>query len=347
MSFRISDKIISRNSPCFIIAEIAQAHDGSLGNAHAMIDLVASVGADAVKFQTHIADAETTIDEPFRVNFSYADKTRFAYWKRMEFTPEQWAGLFDHARDVGLIPLSSAFSLQAVELLKRLNIEAWKIASGEYSNFDLLEPMLKTKKPILLSTGMSDLNELDLTVSLINASKAPLAIFQCTSSYPTPLEEVGLNLLPELAAKFHCAVGLSDHSGKPFPAISAMALGAQLIEAHICYHHSQFGPDTVASLDPKQFKLVVEARDAIYTMMQNPVDKASWSKKTEGVRKMFTRSLALKDDMPQGTVLTGGMLVAKKPGTGIPVIEKDRLIGKTLARDVAANRLLRIDDIYQ
>ena len=115
---------------CFVIAEIGQAHDGSLGNAHAYIDAIANTGADAVKFQTHIASAESTKDEPWRVKFSLQDETRYDYWRRMEFSKEQWVGLKKHADDKGLLFLSSAFSIEAFELLQRVGVSAWKVASG-------------------------------------------------------------------------------------------------------------------------------------------------------------------------------------------------------------------------
>src|ERR1051326_9214643 len=136
---------------CLIIGEVALTHDGSLGMAHAFIDAIANAGADAVKFQTHIAAAESSPAEPWRVRFSYQDATRFDYWKRMEFTEAQWAGLRDHAREKSLKFLSSPFSVEAVELLKRVGVEAWKIASGEFNNTQMLDCILETGLPVLLS----------------------------------------------------------------------------------------------------------------------------------------------------------------------------------------------------
>ncbi|MGI9463747.1 MAG: N-acetylneuraminate synthase family protein, partial [Aestuariivirgaceae bacterium] len=154
-------------APCTIIAEVAQAHDGSLGTAHAYIDAAATAGADAVKFQTHIAAAESTPHEPWRVKFSDQDETRYDYWKRMEFTPEQWAGLKRHADDAGLMFLSSAFSLEAVELLKKIGIAGWKVASGEITNLDMVSAMSATGQPMLISTGMSDFDEIDAAVAAV------------------------------------------------------------------------------------------------------------------------------------------------------------------------------------
>ena len=149
---------------CLIIGEIAQTHDGSLGTAHAYIDAVANAGADAIKFQTHIAAAESTPGEPWRVKFSRQDATRFEYWRRMEFSQEQWHGLAAHARERGLLFLSSAFSPEAVDLLERVGVPGWKVGAGEVSNLPLLEKMARTGKPVILSSGMSDWAELDAAV---------------------------------------------------------------------------------------------------------------------------------------------------------------------------------------
>ena len=158
----ITDLWRSSAAPCFIIGEIAQAHDGSLGTAHAYIDAVAATGADAVKFQTHIASEESSALDTWRVKFSRQDATRYDYWKRMEFTAEQWAGLKQHAEEKGLVFLSSPFSLAAIDLLERLGMAAWKVASGEVTNRLFLDAMIATKKPVLVSSGMSYLAELEL-----------------------------------------------------------------------------------------------------------------------------------------------------------------------------------------
>src|SRR5438094_2671899 len=150
---------------CLIVGEVAQAHDGSLGIAHAFIDAIAAAGADAVKFQTHLAHAESTPAEPWRVRFSMQDDSRYAYWRRMEFTEEQWCGLRAHAIDRGLLFLSSPFSLEAVELLMRVGVAAWKIASGEIANGSMLDRMTESGLPIMLSTGMSRLDEIDTAVT--------------------------------------------------------------------------------------------------------------------------------------------------------------------------------------
>ena len=341
----IEGRRIGPGSPCFLVAEVAQAHDGSLGAAHAYIDAAADAGADAVKFQTHIAQAESTLDEQFRVQFSQQDKTRYDYWRRMEFSPEQWAGLAGHARERKLIFLSSAFSVAAVELLKNLGMAAWKVGSGEVATRDLLDAILTTGRPILLSTGMSTYAEIAEVTARIRAKGVEFALFQCTTRYPVSLDEVGLNVMGELRTRFNCPTGLSDHSGTVYPALAAMAQGADMIEVHIVFDKRMFGPDTPASLTIEEFRRVAKARDAFARMLAHPVDKDGIAGDLAATRALFGKSVALARSLPAGTVLARDMLTVKKPGTGIPAAEIDSLVGRRLKRDADAQRLLSRDDI--
>ena len=329
----------------FLIAEIAQAHDGSLGLAHAYIDAAARAGADAVKFQTHIAAAESTLDETFRVKFSQQDATRYDYWKRMEFSVEQWNGLADHARDKGLVFLSSAFSVEAVELLSRLGVPAWKIASGELGSKGLLEAMFETGAPFLVSTGMSPWSEIDQIVAQIRQASRELAVMQCTSRYPTPPDAVGLNVIDELRNRYNTPVGLSDHSGTPHAALAAIARGAELIEVHLTMDRGMYGPDVLSSLTVDEFRSVSDFRDALTHMDSHPVDKDQMANDLAPLRTLFGRSLALNRAHPAGTALTADLLTAKKPGSGIPERDLFKLIGRKLVRDATPDRLLRWDDI--
>jgi N,N'-diacetyllegionaminate synthase len=342
---KIASRAVGRQEPAFLIAEVAQAHDGSLGMAHAFIDAAATAGADAVKFQTHIASAESTLDEQFRVMFSRQDDTRYSYWKRMEFTGEQWAGLAAHASEKGLVFLSSPFSIEAVELLARLQMPAWKIASGELGSAALLEAMIGAGGPFIMSTGMSGWNEIDDLASRIRDAKRELAILQCTTRYPTALEHVGLNIMDELRERFGVPVGLSDHSGRPEVAIAAIARGADVVELHITLNRWMFGPDVPASLTVDEFRRVADFRNALDVMDANPVDKDAMAAELAHIRSLFGRSVAPTRKLAAGTVLTADMLVAKKPAGGIPESQIPDLIGRTVVRDLTPERLLRPEDI--
>jgi len=341
----IAGRVIGPGHAPYLIAEVAQAHDGSLGFAHTFIDAAAQAGADAVKFQTHFADDESTQDEPFRVKFSKQDASRFDYWKRLEFTDEEWAGLADHAREKKLIFLSSAFSSRALDLLERLGMPAWKIASGEVLSPGFLERVCASGKPILLSTGMSTYAEIQSSVAMLQSKKAPLAILQCTSRYPTSYENVGLNVIDEFRQSFGCPVGLSDHSGNIYPAIIAMARGADLVEAHIIFDKRMFGPDVSSSLTVEEFAMLNESRKAIAAIDANPVDKDAMASALDEMRRLFQKSVAVVQPLPAGTVLTRAMLTAKKPGTGIAAQEIENVVGKRLARAVQPDRVLTWSDI--
>lgn len=343
--FLIGDTPVGEGAPAFLIAEVAQAHDGSLGFAHAFIDAAAEAGVDAVKFQTHIADAESTRDEQFRIRFSRQDATRYDYWKRMEFTAEQWSGLAAHAAERGLVFLSSAFSVAAVELLDRLRMPAWKVGSGEFRSQGLIDSMLATKRPILLSNGMSTYAETAAAVERVRRAGAPILLFQCTSKYPTRLEEVGLNVLDEYRQRFGVPIGLSDHSGTVWPSIAALARGIDMIEVHLTFDRRMFGPDVSSSLTVDEMRKIVEARSAFRVMDAHPVDKDQVADAMSTMRSLFTKSLALVCPLPKGVVLTSEMLTEKKPGTGIPLSKIGDVIGRTLAHDVPSDRLLTWEDL--
>lgn len=345
MEFMIANRMVGAGHPCLVIGEVAQSHDGSLGMAHAFIDAIAKAGADAVKFQTHIAAAESTPAEPWRVKFSYQDQTRYEYWKRMEFTEEQWAGLKSHAEDRGLIFLSSAFSLDAARLLERLGVQAWKVASGETSTYALTEFYTATRKPILLSTGMSPLSEIDAAVDFIRGRNVPVAVMQCTTAYPCPPEKVGLNNLPFFQERYQCPVGLSDHSAVIFPGLAGAALGMHLLEVHVTLSPEMFGPDVPASLTTDELALQIKGIRYTETMLANPVNKDEIAKELQPLRELFTKSLFYSADLPAGTVLHDEHIVIKKPGTGLRADRLPELLGKTLKINVIADAFVREDDL--
>jgi len=330
---------------CLIIGEVGLAHDGSLGLAHAFIDEVARGGADAVKFQTHIAAAESTPAEPFRVKFSTQDATRYEYWKRIEFSEAQWKGLADHAREKGLMFLSSPFSREAVDLLVRLGMAMWKVGSGEVSTLPLLDAMIATGRPILLSSGMSDLAELDKAVDRVRRANAPLAVLQCTTAYPCPPERIGLNMIPFFRERYGGFVGLSDHSGTIYPGIAAATLGAEVVEVHVTMSRGMFGPDVPASVTIDELRQLVDGIRFVERMRANPVDKDVIARDMAPLRAIFNKSLVARERLAAGTVLTEAHLAMKKPGTGIPAERLPEIVGRVLRRNLEVDEQLRADDI--
>lgn len=343
--FDIGSRTVGDGCKPLLIAEVAQAHDGSLGMAHAFIDMVADAGADAVKFQTHIAAAESTPAEPWRIKFSRQDATRYDYWKRMEFTPDQWRDLKEHATQRNLIFLSSPFSFEAIELLEEVGVPAWKVPSGEITNLPMIDRLAKTGIPVLFSSGMSSWDDLDAAVSVCRQAGVPFAVFQCTTAYPCPPEKVGLNLLEEIRERYSCPVGLSDHSGQVYAGLAAVALGAAFVEVHVTFHRKMFGPDVPASLDPEQLRILAEGVRQIHLMRKHPVDKDLIAKELEPLRRTFGKSIVAARDLKAGTILTPGDLALKKPGTGLGPDRWRDVIGRKLLRDVAADTILTESDL--
>ena len=341
----IADRIVGSGRPCFVIAEIGQSHDGSLGTAHAYIDAVAQAGSDAVKFQTHIAAAESTPSETFRVAFSRQDASRYDYWRRMEFTPDQWRGLAEHSRDGGLVFLSSAFSEAAVDLLAALDCPAWKVGSGEVSSLYLLRRMAATGKPVMLSSGMSSWDDLSQAIDCIHTEGSDVVLFQCTTAYPCPPQRWGLNLIGELRTRFDCPVGYSDHSGNIYAGLAAAALRADLVEVHVVFSRDCFGPDVPASVTLSDFKSLVEGIRQIDAALAHPVDKDAAANDVSDLRVLFGKSLVATRTLAVGEVLQESDVCFKKPGSGIPATQIGRVLGCRLARSVAADDLLSLDDL--
>lgn len=328
----------------FIIAEIAQAHDGSLGMAHAYIDAVAKTGCHAIKFQTHIAEAESSIHEPFRVQFSKQDATRLDYWKRMEFTLEQWKEIKKHCDEVGVEFMSSPFSNAAVDLLEEVGVKRYKIGSGEVNNLVLLEKVAQTGKPVIVSSGMSSFEELDKTITFLKDRNIEVSVLQCTTAYPTKAEEYGLNVISELKQKYQIPVGFSDHSSSIEACISAVALGAELLEFHVVFDKDMFGPDAKASLNFQETSQLVKAVHNIALAIQNPIDKTDNSKFLD-LKNIFEKSLAINNDLKKGDIIQFSDLETKKPkGYGIDASLFQDILGKQLNKDLNKWSFLNWED---
>jgi len=330
---------------CLLVGEVALTHDGSLGLAHAFIDAIAAAGADAVKFQTHIASAESTPAEPFRVKFSRQDASRYDYWKRMEFSEEQWRGLAEHCRERNVMFIASPFSIEAVDLLERVGQPVWKIASGETSNAQLLDRVLETGNPVLLSTGMSPLDEIDAAVARVKARGSRVGVFQCTTAYPCPPEKIGLNLVPFYRERYGCWAGLSDHSGTIYPGLAGAAIGLDMLEVHVALSREMFGPDVIASVTTSELRQLADGVRFIERMRDHPLDKNESARETEPLRRLFTRSLVASQALAAGTVLSREHVRIKKPGTGLPPERLEDILGKRLSRAVSADQVLSADDI--
>ena len=333
------------NKKPYLIAEIAQAHEGSLGILHSYIDAVAKTGVQAIKFQMHIAEAESSIYEPFRVKFSKEDDTRFDYWKRMEFSLEQWKEIKKHCDDVRLDFICSPFSNLAVDWLEEIGVHNYKIGSGEVNNLLLLEKICATRKPIIISSGMSSFDELDKTVDFLKNKSVDFSILQCTTAYPTKPKQYGLNVINELKKRYNVSVGFSDHSAKVSTGIAAVALGAEILEFHVVFHREIFGPDAIASLTIEETKQLVESVNDIQSAIDNPIDKNN-NNQFDELKSIFEKSLAINKNLPENHIITFDDLESKKPkGYGISATDFQKVIGKKLNKEKLKWDFLTEEDI--
>lgn len=318
----------------YYIAEIGQAHEGSLGILHSYIDALATTGVHAVKFQMHIAAAESSEHEPFRVKFSYEDVTRFDYWKRMEFTLEQWKEIKQHCDAVGLDFICSPFSNLAVDWLESIGVQYYKIGSGEVTNLLLLEKIAQTGKPLILSSGMSSYEELDTSISFLREKNVPFSILQCTTSYPTQPKQYGFNVIQELKNRYNVVVGFSDHSAKVATNVAAVALGAEILEFHVVFDRKMFGPDAKSSLTLDEVTQLVYDCNAIYEAIEHPIHKNDTTSFTE-LKSIFEKSLSVNKDLSKGHMLQFNDLEAKKPkGYGIDAVRFQEIIGKKINKNL-------------
>jgi N,N'-diacetyllegionaminate synthase len=320
-----------------LIAEIGSVHDGSFGNAQKLIELASACGADAVKFQTHIAEAESLLDAPSPEYFK--DEPRVDYFKRTAFSVDQWFKLKQLAESCGLVFLSSPFSIEAADFLEALDMAVYKIPSGEITNIPLLEKVASFKKPVLLSSGMSDWRELDTAVSVFR-DHCDLTVMQCSSVYPCPPESIGLNVLHEIQQRYACAVGFSDHSLGLAAPIAAAALGASVIEKHFTFSKFMYGSDAKHSMEPYEFKLLAFALKDVWRMLKSPVNKND-SSNYRNMKEVFQKSIVSAVPLKAGTYIKKEHLSFKKPGTGIPASEYSELIGKKIKLDCGVNVLMK------
>ncbi len=326
----------------FIVAEVGSVHDGSQGNARKLIELASECGADAVKFQTHIASAETIRNAPLPSYFS--GEPRYEYFERTGFSMEQWVDLKSHADEVGIEFMSSPFSEQAVELLEDIGTKRYKVPSGEVTNTPLLEKIAGTNKPVLLSSGMSSWEELDRAVEVLRRGDGPLTVMQCTSAYPCPSERVGLNVLQEMRERWNLPVGLSDHTLDNYAAFAAVALGACVIEKHLTFSRYMYGSDAPHSCEPEQFRELVTGVREISKIISNPVDKNDLTAVAE-MKEVFEKSVVALTNIRSGELITPSMVTVKKPGSGIPAKNLRQVIGSRARVSLVPDQVVMPNDI--
>ena len=333
------DKIKWGGESTFVIAEIGVNHNGSVELAKRMIKSASECGVDAVKFQTFKSEdlvtqnAKTADYQRKNAN----ENSQFEMLKKLELTFDDFNELKEYATMCGVMFISSPFDFKSVNLLEKLDVPLYKLGSGELTNFELINKVQKTGKPMIISTGMASLEEIKETYEYIE-NKDNLIILHCITGYPTSFEEANLNFIKTLQKEFDVPIGFSDHSpGIELP-IAAVALGACVVEKHFTLDKNLEGPDHKASLNPKEFKAMVDAIRNVEVAMGDGVRK--FSENELEIKKVARKSIVLNRDVKKGTMLQREMLSIKRPGTGIPPKFINDIIGKEIIEDLKSGTVV-------
>lgn len=327
--------------PVFVIAEAGVNHNGDVALAEKLVDAAKAAGADAVKFQTFQSDAlasDAATLAPYQAAAGESGGQK-GMLKRLELDEAAHRRLQARARAAGIEFLSTPFDPQSADLLERLGIPLFKIPSGEITNRGLIEHVARKGKPLVLSTGMSDLAEVRRAVGWIQAlSKAPLTVLHCVTEYPAPVDQVNLAAMATLRDALKLPVGYSDHTLGTEIAVAAAALGATLIEKHLTLDRTLSGPDHAASLEPAEFAAMVRQIRAVTSALGDGVKRPAPCE--EKNRSAARRSLVAARDLPAGHVLTRADLAAKRPAVGLSPADIDAALGKALKRPLRRDEAL-------
>jgi N-acetylneuraminate synthase len=344
VAFAIAGRAIGAGQPPFVIAELSGNHKGEIGRALKLIEAAQVAGADAVKLQTYTADT-ITIDhggEGFRIKGGLWDGRRLYELYQEAHTPWEWhPQLFAHARKLGIICFSSPFDPSAVDLLERLGVPAYKIASFEIVDTPLIRYAAKTGKPLVLSTGMAEDSEIaEALAAAREVGTGGVALLHCVSGYPTPADEANLARIPVLAERYRCPIGLSDHTLGIDVAIASVALGAAIIEKHVTLARADGGPDAAFSLEPDELTALVKGARAAFAALGRPDYGRAAS---ERPNMIFRRSLYAVKDIAAGETLTAENVRSIRPGYGLPPKHLPEILGRRARRAVKRGTPLSFD----
>lgn len=338
--FALGGRPIGPGRPVFVIAEAADAHLGSLATAKEMALQAKLAGADAVKFQHHLPDEEMLRDVPMSDNF---EEPLYDFLVRHALTLDQHAELLRYCAEIGIRYLCTPFSYRAAVELDSIGVDAFKIGSGELTDVPSLVKIAELGHPMLLSTGMATLEEIDETVAALRDGPAPVALMNCVSEYPPVYEDMNLRTIALLQERYRdLAVGHSDHTPDLYTSFAAVTLGAHAIEKHVILDKRQPGPDQSVSIDMPELHALVDGIRKIEAALGS--EKAVHAREAE-IRAWAHRSVVSVCTIPAGATITEAMVWTKRPGTGIPSKRLHEVVGRVARRDLAENTLLSWDDL--
>lgn len=346
-TFSIGNRKIGDDQPVFIIAEAGVNHNGELSLAKQLVETAAKAGADCVKFQTFEPELVASSHAPkaeYQQEQTDPNESQLDMIKKLYLPQESFLELRDYALDLNLLFMSTAFDFKSIEFLSGI-IPAFKVPSGEITNDWFLEAMAKKRKPMILSTGMSSLGEVEHALNVVRYhGVTDIAVLHCTSNYPALPITVNLRAMNTMGKAFNLPVGLSDHTEGIDIAVAAVARGAKIIEKHFTLDKSLPGPDHTASLSIEELNQLIKSIRNVEEALGDGIKRIQESEKE--VRDVARRSLVALEDLPEGTILGRDNLLPKRPGTGIPIKMFNYIEGRKLRRDVQKDELISWDDIY-
>ena len=339
-------KKLLQNNKQLIIAEIGQSHDGSLNYVHSFIDQCAASGVDVIKFQAHCAEEESTEDDYFRTFTSHKKETRYQYWKRMEFSDNEWFKIYKHVKSKKMLFSASVFSSKSIYTMNKIGIDIWKIASGESLNLDMINHITKiSNKPIFISTGMSYKNEVEKIYKFVKKKNNPFLLMHCTSQYPSDYKNLGMNIIDDFIKKFNCPIGYSDHSGSLNVPLVALEKKISALELHVTFDKKIYNPDASSSISFEDVKFLCDYLKNKNEILKYYKTKDQIAKTLKKNRIIFSKSLAFKKDMKKGSLIKSNDLTLKKPGIGIKFSHIKKILGKKLKKDKSKLRLIKFSDV--
>ena len=341
----IAGRLVGPGQPCFIIAEAGVNHNGSLDLACQLVDVAVQAGADAVKFQTFKAERLVTPDAPkadYQLEATAADESQYSMLRRLELGPEAHRDLIDYCASRGILFMSTPFDHESADLLAGLGIAVFKIPSGEITNLPFLAHVARCGQPMIVSTGMSRLSEVDVAVRTIQEAGNPsVVLLHCVSNYPADPADANLRAMRTMGMAFGVPVGYSDHTPGIEVTLAAVALGACVIEKHFTLSHNLTGPDHKASLEPDELGALVRGVRIVEAALGHGRKEPAISEANTAA--VARKSLVAARDIPAGTVLTQELIAIKRPGTGLAPAARPYLLGRTARVFIPCGTLLTLE----
>ena len=343
--FDVAGRLIGQNQSCFLIAEAGVNHNGDLDLAHQLVDVAIQAGADAIKFQTFRAERLVTADAPkatYQLATTNAGESQFEMLRRLELDADAHGALIAHCRDKHIVFLSTPFDEASADLLETLGVPAFKTPSGEITNLPYLSHIARKNKPMIVSTGMAFLGEVEAAVRTIEAAgNHAFALLHCVSNYPANPADINLHAMQTMARAFNVPVGYSDHTPGIEVSLAAVALGACIVEKHFTLDRNLPGPDHQASAEPAELAALVRGIRIVEAALGDGRKQPAASEANTAA--VARKSLVAACDIPAGTTLTETMIAFKRPGTGLPPAMREYLMGRVTRTAISAGTLLTLE----